>query len=155
MLLFIISMLRLSFIPYRSYEDENYLRPRTFRPNNNRRRQNAFSTFGEKQNNRHSNGQGLIVYVSLHFVLYRGITDEWMWWYKSTGNGNIVEHNINSDKTWRTLKLYLLNYRKQNPHTMFVCLLYVCVVCVCVCVCACNQSFYTEVKTNMELTFLN
>jgi len=44
MLLFIIAMLSLSFIPYRSYEDENYLRSRTFKPNNNRRRQNTFST---------------------------------------------------------------------------------------------------------------
>ena len=109
--IFIISKLNLSFIPYRSYEDKNYLRPRTFRPNNNRRYQNTFTLFGQKQNNRHSNGQRLIVYVRLHFVLYGGIIGEWMWWYKSTGNGNIMEHNINSEKKkiWRTLNPYPTN----------------------------------------------
>lgn len=95
---FVISKLSRSFIPYRSYEDKNYLRPCTFRPNNNRRRQNTFSIYGKKQNNRHSNGQRRIVYVRLHFVPYGGTTGEWMWWYKSMGNGNIMEHNINSDR---------------------------------------------------------
>lgn len=102
MLFFIISKLSRSSIPYRSYEDKNYLRPRTFRPNNNRRRQNTFGIYGEKQNNRHGNGQRLIVYVRLHFVPCGGVTGEWMWWYKSMGNGNIMEHNIYSNR--QTLK---------------------------------------------------